>query len=483
MKSFISVWLIIGVFFGNVINAQNIYIGTDLFIKGNGSLYVSGDFSTTSFANYSNDATVEIKGNISNDKPTMAQGAGLTKLTGILIQTISGTQPFVVNNITIHNTSSGSNNIVINKNLIIGASATFIDGILESDTDSITFLSEATYSGASDNSHINAIVEKVGNQAFTFPVGDDLKLRTAGIEAPSLITDVVTCKYFRSIPGKGIMGEGVDHVSTLEYWIIKRTNGFYNPLVTLSYDSVYSGEITNIADLRVTNLIEGTWADMGGPGIGSTTGMIRAVVVSATGGEFTLGSVSSFNPLPIELLSFKAIYNNNEKKVDLKWETSSEKNSDYFSVERSVNGNDWTKISTLKAAGNSTSNISYQDYDFEPFSGINYYRLKETDFNADVIYSNIEYVTINSDASEFSVSPNPVLTSTTVDYWVTKDEEFQLELTNSLGQVFIKKNIQLKNGENQIIVDMGPFSSGNYILKIHSMDFTEVQTKKIIKLN
>lgn len=483
MKTIINIVLIVAVFFGKEIIAQNIYIGADLSVNGTGALYVSGNFTTNASANYSNDATVEIKGDISNDKVAMTQGSGITKLTGSATQTVGGTQAFIVNTIIVNNTSSGASNIIVNKNLIIGASANFMDGILISATDSITFMSASTYAGASDTSHISGLVEKIGNQAFTFPVGDGIKLRTAVIAAPSLASDVLTCKYFHSIPSDGAMGAGLDHVSTCELWEIKRTNGSSNPIVTLSYDNIYSGEITEIADLRVTNLIAGVWTDMGGPGVGMPAGMVKASVASSTWGGYTLGSASALNPLPIELLSFEAGFNNSNKGVDLKWETSSEKNSDYFTIEQSINGNEWVEISKLKAAGNSISVIIYKSFDPDPNNGINYYRLKETDFNGNYFYSDIEFVTINSDVSDISISPNPVATNTILNYWANNDEEFQLEITNALGQILMKKTVLLNSGDNQIKLEMEQFVPGNYFLKIQSSDFSKVQTKKIIKLN
>ncbi len=483
MKIFINTGLIVAVLFVNDIFSQNIYIGNDIAVKGSGKLFVSGNFTTNSTAIYTNDATVEIKGNIINDKASMTQGAGLTQLTGAATQTISGAQPFVVNNITINNTSVGSTNIIVNKNLIIGNNATFTDGILESATDSITFKSAATYSGASDISHVNGLVEKIGNQTFVFPVGDGIKLRTASIAAPIVATDVLTCRYRYLPPTAGALDGTLNHISITEHWIMQRTNGSSDPLVTLSYDSAYSGGVTNVADLRVVNLLNGVWKDKGGPGVGTPIGSVKATVVTTTWGEFTLGSSTVFNPLPIELVAFKADYNTNNKGVDLKWETATEKNSDYFTVERSIDGNEWFELLKQKASGNSTSTINYADFDAAPKDGINYYRLKETDFNGDYIYSGIEYVTINSNASAFAIFPNPATTSTILNYWVASDREYQYVITNALGQIFMKENVFLKSGGNQIALNMEQFVPGNYFLKIHSTDFSEVQTINIIKIN
>ena len=86
------------------------------------------------------------------------------------------------------------------------------------------------------------------------------------------------------------------------------------------------------------------------------------------------------NPaLPIELLSFEG-YNKNSNN-NLIWSTSSEQNNDYFTIERSVNGINWEIVNTIKGSGNSTSTIEYSLVDNSYDNVINYYQLKQTDYD------------------------------------------------------------------------------------------------------
>ena len=462
------------------VKAQNIFIGKNIALKGSAVLFVSGNFTTNSTAVYVNDATVEVKGDVSNAKPTMTQGTGTTKFTGTATQTISGVEPFVVNNFIVNNTSLGTNNILVNKNLIIGSSATFTDGILKSATDSVTFNLGTTYSGASDVSHVDGIVNKIGNEAFTFPVGDSLKLRPAAIDAPSILTDVFKCKYIRATPTPGTMGSGIIQISTSENWLIYRTSGSSNPLVTLSYDATYSGTITAVADLRVANLSADEWIDIGGTGV---AGLVTSTVIPLIWGEFTLGSSSTSNTLPIKLLDFEAKFNTTNNNVELKWITANEINSDYFTIERSTNGNEWEVITLHEAAGNSETVLDYNIIDETPNNGINYYRLKETDFNGDYFYSNIKFIKVNTNVAELSIYPNPIITNATLNYSINNDEEFELEITNSVGQVVINKKLTLQKGENTLPFEMEGLNPGNYFLNIHTADYSKIETRKLIKLN
>jgi hypothetical protein len=83
--------------------------------------------------------------------------------------------------------------------------------------------------------------------------------------------------------------------------------------------------------------------------------------------------------LPVELLYFEGFgyqhYNT------LKWSTASEYNSDYFSLERSVDGEQWDSVGTTKATGNSTQVINYLYVDNFRFNGFVYYKLNQFDFD------------------------------------------------------------------------------------------------------
>ncbi len=90
--------------------------------------------------------------------------------------------------------------------------------------------------------------------------------------------------------------------------------------------------------------------------------------------------LSNPEPLPIELLYFKGKSNLNYNK--LSWETATETNNDYFTLFRSVDGVYFKNVFTLKGAGNSVNNLYYEvvDRDFE--RTINYYFLRQTDYDA-----------------------------------------------------------------------------------------------------
>lgn len=91
--------------------------------------------------------------------------------------------------------------------------------------------------------------------------------------------------------------------------------------------------------------------------------------------------------LPVELLSFNGVPL--AKSVLLKWQTVTETNSDYMAVEHSEDGRNFTEIGRLAGAGNSLSMIDYELIDEKPGQGINYYRLRQVDFDGATAYSEV----------------------------------------------------------------------------------------------
>jgi hypothetical protein len=90
--------------------------------------------------------------------------------------------------------------------------------------------------------------------------------------------------------------------------------------------------------------------------------------------------------LPVEWLSFTV--KSSEGKNTLNWSTASETESDHFEIERGREKNDFQKIGSMIAAGNSTSIHSYSFTD-ETAEEISYYRIKEVDRNGNYFYSEI----------------------------------------------------------------------------------------------
>lgn len=91
--------------------------------------------------------------------------------------------------------------------------------------------------------------------------------------------------------------------------------------------------------------------------------------------------------LPIELLYFDCYSIDN--RIELRWSTSTETNSDRFEIEHSLTGVSWITIGTITAQGNSIQPYNYIYSDNIPQQGTNYYRLKMIDLDGSYTYSGI----------------------------------------------------------------------------------------------
>lgn len=83
--------------------------------------------------------------------------------------------------------------------------------------------------------------------------------------------------------------------------------------------------------------------------------------------------------MPIRLLSFDVKHVNGLNVIT--WFTVSERDNDYFTVETSVDGYTWELVSVVDGSGTSNHLNTYESThkDFKPT--LNYYRLKQTDYN------------------------------------------------------------------------------------------------------
>ncbi len=177
---------------------------------------------------------------------------------------------------------------------------------------------------------------------------------------------------------------------------------------------------------------------------------------------------------PIELISFKAISQEN-KKVNTSWKTASEHNSDYFLVERSMNGRDFEELpDTTAASGNSTTIRHYSYTDFGPYPGYSYYRLKEVDIDGKVTLSPIIKVKIER-LEIVNIYPNPSLGHEMTIEINSKDSHAFIEVIDNMGRIIRVKEIDLLNGKTILTVPTSDLTPGQYFLKVvlNSKEFTQ----------
>ncbi|MFT5777719.1 MAG: hypothetical protein ACI837_000667 [Crocinitomicaceae bacterium] len=193
--------------------------------------------------------------------------------------------------------------------------------------------------------------------------------------------------------------------------------------------------------------------------------------------ELWLHGSSINSPLPIELLSFTAVVKN--ENVELNWVTASEINNDYFTIERSIDGINFTSISTINGAGHSTQTLFYAMVDIAPLSGISYYRLKQTDYDGETSYSSIEAVEFSKiDTIIFEIYPNP-FSGQTIFRTTEKLDDAELVIYNATGNI-VK---QIQNISDQTcVLHCEDLSTGLYFISLVQNN-TVLATDKILIKN
>lgn len=183
-------------------------------------------------------------------------------------------------------------------------------------------------------------------------------------------------------------------------------------------------------------------------------------------GTATIGFTGG--PQPVKMTSFTGALQPNGS-VLLKWETSSEINSDKFEIERSEDGISFIKRGIVKANGNTTNRSQYQFSDvLNTGSKIFYYRLKSIDFGGKFDNSKTIAVRLNGNKIEnYLVYPNPFVTDIKMSISSVKAEDIIFRIITIDGKVAVTRNVSVEKGENIVVLkDLGQLQKGSYILEM-----------------
>lgn len=210
--------------------------------------------------------------------------------------------------------------------------------------------------------------------------------------------------------------------------------------------------------------------------VNTTTNTVTISNMDAFGVLYAMDNTT--DRLPIVLMSFDV--RATESSVELEWVTASEENNDFFTIERSIDGREFSPVLTLGGADNSDSLLTYSATDNNPLNGLSFYRLKQTDFNGLFDYSEIRSVFFVGDETDLDIVPypNPIEANGVLKIQVPA----QIGV-NGLRWKFIDASGRLMPlnytiEENTLIINSGQLNRGVYI--IQATDGSRAITKKII---
>jgi hypothetical protein len=201
--------------------------------------------------------------------------------------------------------------------------------------------------------------------------------------------------------------------------------------------------------------------------------------------EFT--TTASDVSLPVELVSFTAFQKHN--MVLLSWETASEVENFGFDIERTYSGRDaWKRLDFVEGNGSvtRTSNYTFLDKSLDKKSNVKY-RLKQIDYDGSYEYSAAVSVVYNEHLLPerdklYSNYPNPFNPLTTIRYEINCDTHVRLAIYDTMGkEVAELVNNRHGPGSYEVSFDGGQLSSGVYIGKIHSNEYSKVIKMLLVK--
>lgn len=214
-----------------------------------GVLSTTYDFDNQSEALVKQDGTVYFYGNFNNDnlyyhsKGSKQSTAVFTRFEEQGMQLITGKQPSEFYNVVLSN-GQKVKAFDLQNEMNVNGTVDFQDGIILVDSikGMLSFQQGSKAINVKDASHAEGEVEKIGNEAFTYPKGDKGYYRYAKISAPQSMKDAFVGKYtlddhqfFKSRPTTAGV---INLLNKREYWLLdKGSNTSSEVMVTLSWDS------------------------------------------------------------------------------------------------------------------------------------------------------------------------------------------------------------------------------------------------------
>jgi Secretion system C-terminal sorting domain len=214
-------------------------------------------------------------------------------------------------------------------------------------------------------------------------------------------------------------------------------------------------------------------------------GAIKTNLSTAVSRQYSLYMKSfNFNTLPVELFTFSVAKKDNGAAIN--WVTATEINNEWFEVERSTDGKEFTTIAML--AGNGTtaekSNYSFTDKLKNVNAGVVYYRLKQIDIDGNFTYSSVRTLKLtneNAKAAVMNIFPNPVADHFKLSVNEPVENDAVINVYDFTGKKVFSKIISNNQGNNFFNVDgLGKLVPGAYTVQLEYNNKTAVQ--KMIKV-
>lgn len=344
--------------------------------------------------------------------------------------------------------------------------------------------------GGSPNSFVDGPMKwnlLSGASERIFPIGKNERYRPLKLsgrsesriwEAEYYDTLAIVQPSVESMNPNPMSSQVIEEVSIQEHWRVNHDLGSVSAKVGLSWgeNSVVASGQSDYSKLLVLAYNTGTeeWDSYGGEDFdydgGTSTGtFISSTEVGFSERYFTLGSSDGINPLPVTWLYFRG-ENHGDDHV-LQWSTASERDNDYFELERSIDTKNWQFVAKITGAGYSTSQLNYSFTDRDAPYGRVYYRIRQVDFDGKSdfhpnLVSLEKELKSTAGKLEFEVYPNPTKYQT-VRMMLPgyEDTAVRIMISDLSGKVLSEQIIQIDGQGISQQIDCN-FNAGIYLVTV-----------------
>lgn len=320
-----------------------------------------------------------------------------------------------------------------------------------------------------------------------FPIGSSSIYGPLSLTPQNTTTQTYNCDYTSSGYGTYTLDPAnspqLDHVSLVEYWNVASTASGSNDDAKVKLfwrtHSIVGSSASEWSQLRVAHFDGTDWNTEGNspafhPAPSTAWGWVESNVYVPNFSPMTLGTLTSLNPLPVELTSFNGSCLG-DGITQINWTTASELNSKYFILQRSEDGSHYSTIAIINAAGNSSQPINYTYRDSTITSNSNYYRLIEMDNdNKQTIFSFIVVECKEVDGSNVFYNEPKVV----VEVNSNTNKQVSFNVYEVSGKLLHQENIQIVRGYNKFNLGIeNRLVDGIYIIQM--VDGNKISSSKL----
>lgn len=389
---------------------------SDVVIDTGAEVIIEGDLIAALSAEISLYDRILIRGGIDNQSINTSLfselSTGSVILDGSIEQSITGVSEIYFPNLKFDNASGFS----VSQNINVGLNLDLSNGIIHNASNIITVGTSSLSPGSVTlgGGHLSGVLKrwvvfddgtKSGDKSSTvvFPIGDSTSVHTVTIAFGAVSPGGSLSGFFdTSINGDDTFisppvfdgTQLINNISSKGFWDFDKNDGMLESGFTYTLTAQISDvtaddashEVGNPNELRMLRRDDSLsdWEIAGDFGSATYNDVDDIVEITINNladkfGDFALGGDSLVNPLPICLMDFWLDCAGDY--VNVYWETASESNNWYFTIEKSKDLLNWHHVQEVPGQGNSSQSNSYHISDFELSDEITYYRLNQTDYD------------------------------------------------------------------------------------------------------